>query len=58
VAWGDDGGGRLVDRLSFGFWPTNSGNTRLSLSLLEVNSTAQKSEVAVSMARCTLRLWR
>jgi hypothetical protein len=41
-----------------GIWSISSGSTGLSPSLLGVNSTAQMSEVAVSMARCTLRHWR
>jgi hypothetical protein len=38
-----------------GIWSSRSGKTGLSPSLLEVNSTARMSEVAVSMARWTLR---
>ncbi len=38
-----------------GIWSGRSGKTGLSPSLLEVNSTARMSEVAVSIARWTLR---
>ena len=43
---------------SSGIWPNKSGRTGLSPSRLGVNSTARISEVAVSIARCTLRHWR
>ena len=38
-----------------GIWSSNSGSTGLSPSLLGVKSAARMSDVAVSMARCTLR---
>jgi hypothetical protein len=38
-----------------GIWSSSSGNTGLSPLLLEVNSTARISDVAVSMAKWTLR---
>lgn len=47
-----------ADLFAFGIWLSSSGSTGLFPSLLGVNSTARMSEVAVSMARCTLRHWR
>jgi hypothetical protein len=38
-----------------GIWSSSSGSTGLSPSLLGARSTARMSDVAVSMARCTLR---
>jgi hypothetical protein len=51
-------GGHRADLFTLGDLVEHSGKTGLSPSLLGVNSTARMSEVAVSMARWTLRHWR
>lgn len=48
-------GGHRANHLVLGIWFRRSGRTGLSPSRLGVNSTARMSDVAVSIARCTLR---